>query len=308
MCTSGVELIRKPVWLRISPPAGENYTKVKQSLRSRNLHTVCEEAGCPNISECWEGGTATIMIMGDICTRGCRFCAVNSGKPVLVDPFEPLRVAEAIKEWRLRYVVITSVCRDDLEDGGAEQIAKTIRAIKSLCPTIIVESLIPDFSGNVDSIKKIVESRPEVIGHNIETVRRLSSKIRDVRASYEQSLSVLKKCKEMDPVIYTKSSLMLGLGESEEEIIETMRDLRTVGVKMLTVGQYLQPTPRHLPVLEYVRPEQFNRLREIAERMGFGYVASGPLVRSSYRAGEFFLQLVNRPVQERDLYARRFPS
>lgn len=292
MCTSRMELIRKPVWLRVSPPGGENYIQIKQSLRSRNLHTVCEEARCPNISECWGTGTATIMIMGDTCSRGCRFCSVNSGKPVLLDPSEPERVAQAIKEWGLRYVVITSVCRDDLEDGGAEHIAKTIEAIKRLCPKIIVESLIPDFRGNVNSIKKIVESGPEVISHNIETVKRLSTKIRDNRASYEQSLSVLKKCKEMNSLIYTKSSIMLGLGESKEEIIETMKDLRTVVVDILTMGQYLQPTPTHLPVVEYISPTQFNMLKKIAETMGFVYVASGPLVRSSYRAGEFFFEKI----------------
>jgi lipoyl synthase len=285
-----MELIRKPVWLRVRAPSGENYTKVKQSLRSLELHTVCEEARCPNISECWGTGTATIMIMGDICTRGCRFCAVNRGKPVvLLDAGEPERVAKAIKEWKLRYVVITSVCRDDLEDGGAEHIAKTIKAIKRLCPTIIVESLIPDFRGDEDSIKKVVESKPEVISHNIETVTRLTPKVRDARASHEQSLLVLKKIKDMNSLIYTKSSIMLGLGETEEEIIQTMRDLRSVGVNILTMGQYLQPTPKHLPVIEYVTPEKFNWLRKIAEQMGFVYVASGPLVRSSYRAGEFFM-------------------
>jgi lipoic acid synthetase len=285
-----MELIRKPVWLRVRAPAGENYTKVKQSLRSLNLHTVCEEARCPNISECWGTGTATIMIMGDICSRGCRFCAINSGKPVLLDAGEPERVAKAIKEWRLRYVVITSVCRDDLEDGGAEHIAKTIKAIKLLCPTIIVESLIPDFRGDDGSIKKIVKSKPEVISHNIETVPRLTPKVRDARASYEQSLLVLKKIKDINSLIYTKSSIMLGLGESEEEVIQTIKDLRSVGVSILTIGQYLQPTPKHLPLIEFIAPEKFNWFREIAEQMGFVYVASGPLVRSSYRAGEFFLE------------------
>jgi lipoic acid synthetase len=285
-----MELIRKPVWLRVRAPAGENYTKVKQSLRSLNLHTVCEEARCPNISECWGTGTATIMIMGDICSRGCRFCAINSGKPVLLDAGEPERVAKAIKEWRLRYVVITSVCRDDLEDGGAEHIAKTIKAIKLLCPTIIVESLIPDFRGDDGSIKKIVKSKPEVISHNIETVPRLTPKVRDARASYEQSLLVLKKIKDINSMIYTKSSIMLGLGESEEEVIQTIKDLRSVGVSILTIGQYLQPTPKHLPLIEFIAPEKFNWFREIAERIGFVYVASGPLVRSSYRAGEFFLE------------------
>jgi lipoic acid synthetase len=285
-----MELIKKPVWLRVRPPAGENYTNVKQSLRLLNLHTVCEEARCPNISECWGTGTATIMIMGDICTRGCRFCAVNSGKPFLLDAGEPKRVAKAIKEWGLRYVVITSVCRDDLEDGGAEHIAKTIKAIKLLCPTIIVESLIPDFRGDDGSIKKIVKSKPEVISHNIETVPRLTPKVRDARASYEQSLLVLKKIKDINSLIYTKSSIMLGLGESEEEVIQTIKDLRSVGVSILTIGQYLQPTPKHLPLIEFIAPEKFNWFREIAERKGFVYVASGPLVRSSYRAGEFFLE------------------
>jgi lipoic acid synthetase len=287
-----MELIKKPVWLRVRPPAGENYTNVKQSLRLLNLHTVCEEARCPNISECWGTGTATIMIMGDICTRGCRFCAVNSGKPFLLDAGEPERVAKAIKEWGLRYVVITSVCRDDLEDGGAEHIAKTIKAIKLLCPTTIVESLIPDFRGDESSIKEIIKSEPKVISHNIETVQRLTPKVRDARASYEQSLLVLKKIKDINSMIYTKSSIMLGLGEAEDEVIQTIKDLKSVGVSILTIGQYLQPTPKHLPLIEFIAPEKFNWFREIAERMGFVYVASGPLVRSSYRAGEFFLEKI----------------
>jgi len=290
-----LNLIRKPSWLRVRAPSGENYTKVKQSLRSLDLHTVCEEARCPNISECWGTGTATIMIMGNICSRGCRFCAVDSGKPVLLDTNEPERVASAIKEWGLRYVVITSVCRDDLKDGGAEHIAKTIKAIKVLCPKIIVESLIPDFRGNEDSIKTVIESKPEVISHNIETVLRLTPKVRDTRASYEQSLLVLKKIKNINSTIYTKSSIMLGLGENELEIIQTIKDLRSVGVNMLTMGQYLQPNAKYLPVVEYITPEKFNWLRKIAEQMGFVYVASGPLVRSSYRAGEFFLQKILTP-------------
>jgi lipoic acid synthetase len=203
-------------------------------------------------------------------------------------------VAKAIKEWGLRYVVITSVCRDDLEDGGAEHIAKTIKAIKLLCPNIIVESLIPDFRGNENSIKKIVKSKPEVISHNIETVIRLTPKVRDARASYEQSLWLLKKIKDMNSVIYTKSSIMLGLGETEEEIIQTITDLRLVGVNILTIGQYLQPTTKHLPVVEYITPQKFNWLREISERMGFLYVAAGPLVRSSYKAAEFFIENYNQ--------------
>jgi lipoic acid synthetase len=289
-----MELIKKPVWLRVRPPAGENYTNVKQSLRLLNLHTVCEEARCPNISECWGTGTATIMIMGDICTRGCRFCAVNSGKPFLLDAGEPERVAKAIKEWGLRYVVITSVCRDDLEDGGAEHIAKTIKAIKLLCPTTIVESLIPDFRGDESSIKEIIKSEPKVISHNIETVQRLTPKVRDARASYEQSLLVLKKIKDINSMIYTKSSIMLGLGEAEDEVIQTIKDLKSVGVSILTIGQYLQPTPKHLPVIEFITPEKFNWFREIAEQIGFVDVASGPLIRSSYRAGEFFLEKIDK--------------
>jgi lipoic acid synthetase len=287
-----MELIRKPVWLRVRAPSGENYTRVKQSLRSLDLHTVCEEARCPNISECWGTGTATIMIMGDICTRGCRFCAVNGGKPALLDADEPERVAKAIKEWGLTYVVITSVCRDDLKDGGAEHIAKTIKATKDLCPKTIVEPLVPDFRGDEDSIKMVVESKPEVISHNIETVSRLTPKVRDARASYEQSLRVLKKIKDIDSMIYTKSSMMLGLGENEEEIFQTIKDLRSAGVNILTLGQYLQPGPKYLPVVEYVTPEKFNCFRKIGESMGFAYVASGPLVRSSYRAGEFFVEKI----------------
>jgi lipoic acid synthetase len=288
------KLIPKPTWLKMRPPSGDNYTKVKRSLRSLDLHTVCEEAKCPNISECWGSGTATIMVMGDICSRACRFCAVNSGKPALLDDEEPERVAKAISDWaELRYVVITSVCRDDLQDGGAEHIAKTIKAIKALCPKMIVESLIPDFKGNEDSIKKVLSARPEVISHNIETVRRLSSKVRDARASYEQSLQVLEKINRyhINPRIYTKSSIMIGLGETDEEIIQTMADLRSAGVSVLTMGQYLQPTSRHLPVVEYIGPEKFNWFKEIAMQMGFLYVAAGPLIRSSYKAGEFFMKI-----------------
>lgn len=289
-----MELIRKPDWIRVRAPSGENYVKIKQTLGLQQLHTVCEEARCPNIAECWGSGTATIMIMGDTCTRGCRFCAVTSGKPVFLDAEEPMRVAEAIKEWGLRYVVITAVCRDDLDDGGAEHMAKTIKAVKMLCPQTIVEPLIPDFRGIEDSIKKIVNSQPEVISHNIETVARLTPKVRDARASYEQTLQVLKKIKDMDSRIYTKSSIMLGLGETEEEVIQTIKDLRSVGVDILTMGQYLQPTLKHLPVAEYVTPQKFNAYKENAKLMGFIYVAAGPLVRSSYRAGEFFLENVIR--------------
>jgi lipoyl synthase len=283
-----LELTRKPEWIKLKAPSGKNYTNVKQTLRLHELHTVCEEARCPNISECWGMGTATIMIMGSICSRGCRFCAVNSGKPVLLDSHEPDNVALAINEWGLKYVVITSVCRDDLEDGGAAHIAKTIRAIQHMCPEVIIETLIPDFRGNQESIIKVAKACPKVISHNIESVARLSPKLRDFRASYEQSLLVLQKIKKFDPSILTKSSLMLGLGETEQEVIETMRDLRSIGVSILTMGQYLQPSSKHLPVMRYVSPESFDWFAKVAKQIGFSYVASGPLVRSSYRAGEFF--------------------
>ncbi len=283
-------LEKKPEWLRIKLPSGENYVKVRQTIASLGLHTVCEEARCPNIGECWGGGTATIMIMGDICTRGCRFCSVAGGRPLYVDPDEPERVAQAIKKWGLRYVVITSVCRDDLQDGGADHIAKTIKAIRIQCPETIIEPLIPDFNGNSRAIEKVVCAGPEVISHNIETVARLSPLIRDPRATYEQSLSVLEIIKEINYKIYTKSSIMLGLGETEEEIMLTAKDLRSARVDILSIGQYLQPTSRHLPVKEYITPEKFDSYRKSIERMGFIYVVAGPFVRSSYKAGELFIK------------------
>jgi lipoic acid synthetase len=284
------KLKKKPEWIRIRLPSGENYVKVKQTIASLGLHTVCEEARCPNIAECWGGGTATIMIMGDICTRGCRFCSVAGGRPLYLDPGEPDRVAKAIKKWGLSYVVITSVCRDDLQDGGADHIAKTIKAIRSQCPETIIEPLIPDFNGNRHAIEKVVYAEPEVISHNIETVSRLSPLVRDPRATYEQSLNVLRIIKEIDYKIYTKSSIMLGLGETEEEVVLTAKDLRSARVDILSIGQYLQPTSKHLSVKEYVTPEKFDSYRETIERMGFTYVVAGPLVRSSYKAGELFIK------------------
>jgi lipoic acid synthetase len=236
------------------------------------------------------------MIMGDLCTRHCRFCAVKSGnKPALLDAEEPLRVAKAIRDWGLKYVVVTSVCRDDLEDGGAGHISDTTKAIKLLCPKTIVEPLIPDFQGNDHSIRKIVDAHPEVISHNIETVSRLTATIRDGRASYRQSLRVLEKIKEFNSKIFTKSSIMLGIGETDEEVIHTALDLRSVEVDVLTIGQYLQPTHKHLPVVQYLTPRKFNWFKETIEQMGFKYVAAGPLIRSSYRAGEYFLQKLIRP-------------
>jgi len=283
--------LRKPEWLKVLPPGGAGFARVKAVLRKFSLHTVCEEARCPNVHECWGGGTATFMLLGATCTRSCRFCAVRSakrGEPV--DPQEPERVAQAARELGLRYVVLTSVTRDDLPDGGAAHFAATIRAIKRAQPGALVEALIPDFQGDPRALEEVVKAEPTVIGHNVETVARLTPQVRDRRASYEQSLHVLETIKRINPKIYTKSSLMLGLGETEAEIITTMRDLRAAGVDILTLGQYLQPTRRHLPVREYVTPEQFARYRELGERMGFLYVASGPLVRSSYRAGELFIE------------------
>jgi lipoic acid synthetase len=298
MMTSG-KLEKKPEWLRIRLPSGENYVKVRQTVSSLGLHTVCEEARCPNIGECWGGGTATIMIMGDICTRGCRFCSVTSGKPLYLDPDEPERVAKAIKKWGLKYVVITSVCRDDLQDGGANHIAKTIRAVKLHCPETIVEPLIPDFNGDRHAIEKVAYAGPEVMSHNIETVARLTPLIRDRRAAYEQSLRVLKMIKDIDYKIYTKSSIMLGLGEIEEEVMLAAKDLRSAGVDIVYIGQYLQPTSRQLPVKEYITPQKFDSYRKSIENLGFAYVVAGPFIRSSYKAGELFIKnMVYRQQQQ----------
>jgi len=269
------------------------YGEVRKVLRRHSLHTVCEEAMCPNISECWGSGTATIMILGDICTRSCRFCAVKSGNPLgLVDRQEPSNVAEAVKEMGLNYVVLTSVCRDDLPDGGAAIYAETVKAIKDRCPGVLVEVLIPDFAGDLDSLRLVVESCPDVIAHNVETVRRLTPLIRDRRASYDQSLKVLKAVKQFNRKIFTKSSIMVGLGETTEEVVETLSDLRKCDVDFVTVGQYLRPTMNHHPVVEYVHPSVFIYYREEALKLGFKYAACGPLVRSSYRAGEFFIKSI----------------
>jgi lipoyl synthase len=286
-----MDYLRKPSWIRVRLPAGQEYGMVNAVMRKHKLHTVCEEALCPNISECWRHLNATIMILGDTCTRSCRFCAVKSGKPGgIVDLEEPKRVAEAIQELGLRYVVITSVTRDDLEDGGASIYAETVREIRKRSKNTLIELLIPDFNNNVKALEIVVDSKPDVIGHNIETVKRLTPLVRDARAGYEKSLKTLKTIKELNPEIYTKSSIMLGLGETVEEVVQSMIDLRKVGVDFLTLGQYLRPTKRHLPVKEYIPPERFEELRRIGENLGFLYVASGPLVRSSYLAGEFYLR------------------
>ncbi|HEX9815953.1 MAG TPA: lipoyl synthase [Candidatus Thermoplasmatota archaeon] len=285
---------RIPDWIRVRPPGGENYVQIKQTLRGMNLHTVCEEAHCPNLSECWSSGTATFMLMGDTCTRGCRFCAVTTGKPGALDPFEPLKISRAIAELKLKYTVITSVDRDDLPDGGAAHFAQTIRTAKQLHGEGLIEVLIPDFQGDEAALQAIVDARPDVIAHNIETVRRLSPGVRDKRADYDQSLKVLRRAKELNPKQFTKSSIMLGLGETDEELVQTFRDLRAAGVDVLTLGQYLRPSSWHLPVIAYVPPARFEALKKEAETHGFLYVASGPLVRSSYKAAEFFIEGVLR--------------
>ena len=285
----------KPDWLKVRAPGGDNYAHLKSLFRSLDLHTVCEEAHCPNVAECWGGGTATIMLMGDTCTRGCRFCAVTSGNPHgVLDVEEPQKVAMALAEMDLTYVVLTSVDRDDLPDGGAGHFAETVRAIKTRRPDMLVEALIPDFQGDVAAVRTVVESGVDVLDHNVETVERLQGTVRDSRANYAQSLLVLREAKRMRPSLFTKSSIMLGLGETRGEVVVTMRDLRANDVDILTLGQYLRPSGWHLRVEEYVPPETFDVLRADGEAMGFAYVAAGPLVRSSYRAGEFFLEKVIR--------------
>jgi len=277
----------KPAWLKVRPPGGGTYGGVKLGLRELGLHTVCEEARCPNLGECWGCGTATFLILGDTCTRGCRFCAVATGDPGgALDEGEPARVAEAATRWGLRYVVLTSVDRDDLPDGGAAQFAATVRAIRARSTGTRVEVLTPDFGGSREALTAVLESAPDVFAHNLEVVRRLSARARDRRASYQGSLAVLRAARELRPELVTKSSLMLGLGESDEEVREALHDLRAVGVTALTLGQYLQPSPRCLPVEAYVPPERFEAWAVEARSLGFSRVASGPLVRSSYRAGE----------------------
>lgn len=282
----------KPQWLKILPPQTENFLRIKEILKSNGLHTVCEESHCPNIPECWGGGTATFMVLGKYCTRGCRFCNVESGKPLPPDPFEPKMLAKAVKELKLDYVVITSVDRDDLDDQGSKHFAECIREIKKLDSKILVEVLIPDFRGDLDCLERIIKERPEVIAHNVETVERLQKKVRDWRAGYEQSLSVLENVKKLNSKIFTKTSIILGFGETDREILQTLKDLREKKVDIVTFGQYLRPSDWHLEVREYVSPEKFEYFKMMAESFGFLYVASGPFVRSSYRAGELFIKNV----------------
>ena len=286
-----MKIKRKPEWLKISLPSKGKYTEIKKILKELNLHTVCVEAKCPNLAQCWGEGTATFMILGDICTRYCKFCATKTGNPRgIVDKDEPRRVAIAVQEMDLDYVVITSVTRDDLPDGGASIFRQTIEEIRKIKPDVYIEVLVPDFGGVRENIKTVIEAEPTVFAHNVEVVRRLTPLVRDRRASYEKSLSVLNIAKELIPDILTKSGFMVGLGETFDEVIETMRDLRQKGVDFLTIGQYLKPSPKHLEVDRYVTPEEFKVYEKIGLDMGFKYVASGPLVRSSYRAGEFFVK------------------
>lgn len=276
---------RKPEWLKVRLPSGENFGKVKQTVRENRLSTVCEEAMCPNIGECWDAGTATIMLMGFVCTRACKFCAVATGNPKgWLDGDEPKLAAESVRLMGLNYIVLTSVDRDDLADGGASHYAACVRKIKEVNPKTAVEALTPDFQGNTDHVQLVLDSGIEVFAQNIETVKRLTHKVRDPRASYEQTLKVLEYAKQSRPDVLTKTSLMLGLGETEEEILETLDDLKNINVDIVTFGQYLRPTSAHLAVERYVTPDEFKKYREWGLGKGFLEVVSGPLVRSSYRA------------------------
>lgn len=292
---AGRERKPKPPWLRVRAPGGESYAHLKKVLRERGLYTVCEEARCPNVGECWGGGTATFMVLGDVCTRGCRFCAVTSGNPAgRVDAEEPDKVADAVGAMGLDYVVLTMVNRDDLPDEGAGHVAACIRAIKRRAPEVLVEALIGDFSGREELVDVVCDANPEVLAHNVETVESLQELVRDRRSSFARSLDVLAHAGGRDARPYTKSSIMLGLGERPDEVTAAMRALRDHGVDFLTLGQYLQPTQGHLPVREFVTPEVFDAYRREGEALGFRYVASGPLVRSSYRAGELFVRSLIR--------------
>jgi lipoic acid synthetase len=286
----------KPAWLKVRAPGGEKYNELKATFRKLDLHTVCEEARCPNVGECWGEGTATVMLLGDTCTRGCRFCAVTTGNPRgAVDVREPEHVARALSGMPLQYVVMTMVDRDDMLDGGAEHVARTVRRLKELRPDMLVETLVGDFGGHLDAVDTTVDARPDVWAHNIEVVRRLQRTIRDVRCSFDQSLRVLARAKQRAPEMVTKSSIMVGIGETDEEVLETMRELRGVGVDVVTLGQYLRPTPKHAPVDRYVEPSTFEGFAREGRAMGFAYVASGPLVRSSYKAAEVFLRSALKP-------------
>ncbi len=279
---------RKPEWLKVRLPGGPGYERVHSLLRSLSLHTVCQESRCPNVAECWGGGTATVMLMGDVCTRACRFCHVKSGRPAPLDPEEPEHLAEAVAALGLRYLVVTSVDRDDLPDGGAAHFATAVRALKRTSPETRVEVLIPDFRGDERLLDVVLDAGPDVVAQNLETVRRLTHPVRDAKAGYDLTLRVLAYLARSGTI--TKSSIMLGLGETRDELRVSFRDLRDAGVEVLTLGQYLRPSDWHLPVERFVSPAEFEELRGEAQGEGFAYVAAGPLVRSSYRAAEYFLE------------------
>jgi lipoyl synthase len=280
----------KPAWLKVRAPGGERYLELKQTLRKLDLYTVCEEARCPNVGECWSSGTATVMLLGHTCTRGCRFCAVTTGNPKgAVDPREPEHVARAIASLGLRYVVLTMVDRDDLLDGGAGHVARSVSALRQHQPDLLVEALVSDFAGRREDIETVQAAAPDVFAHNVEVTRALTPRIRDQRCSYDRSIEVLRYAKSLAPERLTKSSIMVGLGETREEVLETMRDLRAAGVDVVTLGQYLRPSEKHAAVERYVSPEEFAEFERLGRELGFVYVASGPLVRSSYHAAEAFL-------------------
>jgi lipoic acid synthetase len=274
-------LVRKPDWLRVKLPIGEEYRKVRGLVDNYKLHTICESGNCPNMGECWGAGTATFMILGNICTRSCGFCAVATGRPKSVDLNEPVRVAESVKKMNVKHCVITSVDRDDLKDGGSSIWAETIRQVRKISPGTTLETLIPDFAGKWENLERVLNEKPEVVSHNLETVRRLTKKVR-VQAKYERSLEALQRISRSG--LRTKSGIMLGLGEEQDEVLQTMEDLLRSGVHILTLGQYLQPTREHLPVAAFIHPDVFARYKSIGLQMGFRYVESGPLVRSSYHA------------------------
>ena len=276
---------RLPSWFKVRAPGGPKYMEVRELLRGGRLHTVCEEANCPNVGGCWERGTATFMVLGDICTRACIYCAVTSGVPGPLDPQEPVRVAETVARMGLSYAVITSVDRDDLPDGGAWSFARCIAEIGSRVPSCKVEVLIPDFGGNWDALASVMAAGPDMLNHNIETVRRVFRRVR-AKGNYDLSLELLSRARAMRPGVVTKSGMMVGLGETWEELVETMRDLRSVGCELLTIGQYLRPSKKHVAISRWYTPEEFQDLRRQGEGLGFKHVASGPLVRSSYHAEE----------------------
>jgi len=284
----GPARVKRPDWLRVKLPTGESYRKVREIVSEHKLHTICQSGNCPNMGECWGAGTATFMILGNVCTRSCGFCSVATGRPDDVDPFEPARVARSVELMGVKHCVITSVDRDDLKDGGSDIWARTIRAIRRRTPTTTMETLIPDFQGKWENLAVVLEAAPEILSHNLETVRRLTKQVR-IQAKYDRSLEVLMRSKRAG--LRTKSGIMLGLGETDQEVEESMDDLRSVGVDILTLGQYLQPTKEHLVVAEYIHPDRFARFKTIGMEKGFRYVESGPLVRSSYHAEKHLFDL-----------------